>query len=299
MIFNILPKITRLPFITVTLLPVLYSSSYAYKIGLNITLYKVFLLLLGTVFAHLGANLLNDYADRDRIDIYNKNFSQFNGGSVHQIGKDISLKTYLRLSVIFFFLAAACGLILLINAPKIAIVPFLGGALCGILYSQHPLSFQSRGLGEILIFAAFGPLLTWGCGIILENSPSYNYLILGIPFGILTTCIIVINEFPDYECDKERGKHNLIVKLGKKNGYIFLVSLYFAFIIFNAIASTYGIYNNIYLLLQVAFIFIIIIFSFKFYKHFNDRNIENYQKFAIFFHLLTGIILITLEIVKI
>ena len=47
---------------------------------------------------------------------------------------------------------------------------------------------------------------------------------LSIPIGLLTTNILIINEFPDYEGDLKTGKNHLVVTFGKKivDTYIYL-----------------------------------------------------------------------------
>ena len=37
---------------------------------------------------------------------------------------------------------------------------------------------------------------------------------MGLPLGLLTTGILWINQFPDYDSDKATGKNNLVVTLG-------------------------------------------------------------------------------------
>ena len=109
------------------------------------------------------------------------------------------------------------------------------GILLGMFYSTPPFSFQSKGLGELVILLAFGPLLTFGTCYVLTGIIAFKFFLIGIPLGILATLIIWINEFSDYEADKKTGKNNLVVKLGLKkarNGYVFLIILYFSLVFF-------------------------------------------------------------------
>ena len=98
------------------------------------------------------------------------------------------------------------------------------GLLAGLLYSVNPTQFMSRGLGEVAIFFAFGPLVTWGTYYVMTNQLTVPAFCLGFPLGFLITAIIWINEFPDYPADKEAGKRNLVVRLGL---YSSTVHLYF------------------------------------------------------------------------
>ena len=52
--------------------------------------------------------------------------------------------------------------------PYVALIGLLG-LIAGLFYSVNPIQFMSRGLGEITIFFAFGPLITWGTYYVLTN----------------------------------------------------------------------------------------------------------------------------------
>ena len=52
--------------------------------------------------------------------------------------------------------------------------------------------------------------------IVLDYQNLRDYILIGIPLGLLTTNILFINQFPDYNSDKISGKINLVVLFGKK-----------------------------------------------------------------------------------
>jgi 1,4-dihydroxy-2-naphthoate octaprenyltransferase len=89
------------------------------------------------------------------------------------------------------------------------------GFLAGYLYSASPISLMSRGLGEVTIFLAFGPLITWGTYYAMTGLLTLEAFLLGIPLGFLITAVIWINQFPDLEADRDAGKRNCVVRLGR------------------------------------------------------------------------------------
>ena len=94
---------------------------------------------------------------------------------------------------------------------------------------------MSRGLGEIIIFFAFGPLITWGTYYVMSGRLTDQAFLLGFPLGFLITAIIWINEFPDYQPDKASEKRNLVVRLGLAPSrwiYAVLMLLPFPFLLF-------------------------------------------------------------------
>ena len=92
-----------------------------------------------------------------------------------------------------------------------------------------------KGLGELLIGLNFGPLVTAGTVYALTGSVTLSDFLIGIPIGLLTTAILWINQFPDEISDRETGKINLVVLLGKRRarwGYLLLLALAFGIILY-------------------------------------------------------------------
>jgi len=81
----------------------------------------------------------------------------------------------------------------------------------------------------------FGPFATAGTVYALTGSVSLSDFLIGIPIGLLTTAILWINQFPDEVSDRETGKINLVVLLGKRRarwGYILLLALAFGLLLY-------------------------------------------------------------------
>ncbi|HSO71728.1 MAG TPA: prenyltransferase, partial [Thermodesulfobacteriota bacterium] len=138
-------------------------------------------------------------------------------------------------AIVCFSAAVLIGLYLILNGrPYVALIGLLG-LIAGLFYSVNPIRFMSRGWGEITIFFAFGPLITWGTYYVLTGRLTGPAFLLGFPLGFLITAIIWINEFPDYQADKAAGKRNLVVRWGLAPSrwiYILLMVLPFPFLIF-------------------------------------------------------------------
>jgi 1,4-dihydroxy-2-naphthoate octaprenyltransferase len=131
------------------------------------------------------------------------------------------------LAYLLFTLGVGCGLMLIFQGrPYVAVIGLLGlGAALG--YSASPVQLMSAGLGELLIFLAFGPLLTWGAYYVQTGKLSLMAAAVSLPLAFLITAIIWINEFPDMEADLAAGKHHLVARLGLKTsrwGYAALMA---------------------------------------------------------------------------
>jgi len=207
-------RASRLPFLTGSLFPVVVATALAYVTGHTWNFLFFGLTMLGVGALQVGANLINDYYDSFGSDPLNRNFTPFSGGSrVIQDGKmspgQVKILAYLMLG-----LGAACGLgLIYLGRPWVALVGLLGlGA--ALFYSARPLQLMSGGLGEIIIFLAFGPLLTWGAYYVQTGEFTLLGAAVSLPLAFLITAIIWINEFPDLSADLAAGKHHLVARLG-------------------------------------------------------------------------------------
>ena len=234
--------ITRMPFTSASLLPIFLTASYFYSINTNsFSILNLLLCTVGVLFAHLSTNMFNDYFDNiDGTDSGNFNyFQQVSGGSrAIELGL-ISISKTKSSAILLMIIAALFGTIVLFNAHIDNIIPIvliiITALFLGYFYTAPPIRLVARnGLGEISIFAVFGPLMVLGAGFAIFNgsflTSSYfnDLLLLSVPIGLLTTNILLINEFPDYEGDIKTGKNHLVVTFGKKNSrYIYLLNLIF------------------------------------------------------------------------
>jgi 1,4-dihydroxy-2-naphthoate octaprenyltransferase len=209
-------RASRLPFLTGSLFPVAAAAALAYVTDQTWNFLCFGLTMLGVAALHLGANLINDYYDSFGSDPLNRNFTPFSGGSrVIQDGR-MTPGQVKALAYVLFALGVGCGLSLIyLGRPWVALVGLLGlgAAWC---YSASPLQVMSLGLGEFMIFLAFGPLLSWGAYYVQTGKLSLVGAAVSLPLAWLITAIIWINEFPDLEADLAAGKHHLVARLGLK-----------------------------------------------------------------------------------
>jgi len=204
----------RLPFLTGSLFPVAAATALAYLTDHTWNFLFFALTILGVAGLHLGANLINDYYDAFGSDPLNRNFTPFSGGSRVIQNGELTPAQVRTMAYLLLGLGVGCGLVLIyLGRLWVALVGLLGlaAALC---YSASPVQIMSLGLGELLIFLAFGPLLTWGAYYVQTGKLSLVGAMVSLPLAFLITAIIWINEFPDLEADLAAAKRHLVARLG-------------------------------------------------------------------------------------
>jgi 1,4-dihydroxy-2-naphthoate octaprenyltransferase len=207
-------KAMRLPFLTGSVLPVLVAAGLAYWQQQLWSTRLLFLTALGVASLQVGANLLNDYYDSFGSDPLNEYYTPFSGGSRVIQNQELSAETVRAMAYAFLGLGMLCGLALIFLGRTWVAVVGAVGLSAAYLYSASPIQLMSAGFGELTIFLAFGPVLTWGSYYVLTGTFKPIGLAVGLPLAFLITAILWINEFPDLEADAAAAKNQLVVRLG-------------------------------------------------------------------------------------
>ncbi len=220
----------RIPFLTVTIGSVFVGATFAWFHNHTFNIGLFFLTLIGACFLHLACNIANDYFDyKSGNDILNKNATPpFSGGSRMILDGFVKPKEALIISFILAILGAVIGLYLNFLV-KGNIVLFIGIAGLFLVYGYNgpPLNLVYKGLGELGIFLAWGPLMVIGSYYVQAQKLSPWIFILSIPPGILTSLVLLINEFADEEADRGVGRKTFVILFGQKKA----LNIYFSSII--------------------------------------------------------------------
>lgn len=227
---NVYLKALRAPFLAGSLVPVIIGSAFAFT-KKELSFSYLLITALGVTAIHLGANLLNDYYDARGSDPINVRMTPFSGGSRVIQNGEVSAWIALLMALLFFSLALGTGIwLFFLGRPLVLLIGFLGFA-AGWTYSAPPMQLMSRGWGEILIFFTFGPFITLGTYYVMTGSLSWPAFALGFPQGFFIACVIWINQFPDYQADRDAGKKNLVVRLGPEiSRYLYCAFMLSAFV---------------------------------------------------------------------
>jgi 1,4-dihydroxy-2-naphthoate octaprenyltransferase len=223
--------ITRAPFLTAMIVPILIGAAWVATNNL-VTPFpfgKFFMALFAGIFLHVAANTFNDYFDwtsgTDQAN--NDYFLPYSGGSRSiELGL-VNEKTLFTVGSVALVLSGLIGLALAMTSGWGVIAFGVVGAFLAFFYTAPPLRLAARrGLGELAVGSAFGPLAVAGTVYALTGRATLVDFLAGVPIGLLTIAILWINQFPDVEADAASGKNNLVVTLGRAQarwGYVLLM----------------------------------------------------------------------------
>lgn len=182
--------------------------------------------MVGALLVHAGANLVNDFHDRDADAANDERLTPFTGGSRMIQDGLMRAHTVALYGYALLALAAALGAGLALQVrPQLWWIGALGLALA-IAYSAPPLRLSARGIGEPVIAAAW-LLVAVGSDLAQRGSWSIVPVAAGAPMALLVAAILLANGFPDRKADAAAGKNTLVVRLGPRiaaRAYLMLVA---------------------------------------------------------------------------
>ncbi len=173
------------------------------------------LMVIGVVCLNFVANMLNDIFDfRYGIDkpsdvaVIRRVHPLISGGSTE--------RQLIWASAILAAIAAACGAYIALHRGFIVIEAGIVGALAAVFYTAGRRSIKSVGLGELLVFLIYGPVITVSAYFVEAGSFSYAAAAASIPVGLVIAMILLANNIRDIKADSSSGLSTLAVRLGAR-----------------------------------------------------------------------------------
>jgi 1,4-dihydroxy-2-naphthoate polyprenyltransferase len=100
------------------------------------------------------------------------------------------------------------------------------GLISGWAYTAPPLNLKYRGLGLVMVFLIFGPIMTVGSFYAVSGTADVRALVLSVPVGLLVSAIVHGNDWRDIGDDSRAGITTPSILLGAEwahYGYVALV----------------------------------------------------------------------------
>jgi len=180
----------------------------------------------GVALIMLATYYFNEYYDYEG-DVINRSYIAFSGGSRalpdNMVARSVAELAGLSAVAILAVIAALYLLFYFEDYPLLLPLA-LFGAFCGVFYSHPPIQLAYQGIGEIVIGGCYGILALTSGYYLVSGVIEPNMILVAMPASLSVFCVIVANEFPDYDADKAVNKKNVIVRLGLKRGSMVYVA---------------------------------------------------------------------------
>lgn len=270
----------------------LLSSVIAVSVGLAISWWHIgqidilyaIMTMGGVVSLHASVDLLNDYWDFKRgIDIQTKRTKMSGGTGVLPEGLLQPNQVY-RAGIAFLISGALIGIYFVI-IDGIVVGVLLAFAVVSIYF--YSTKIVDSGLAEIFV-AIKGTMIVLGTYFIQTLEINLTTIMGGIFIGALSSLVLLITSFPDFEADKAKGRKTLVISVGKQKATI--VFWIFPIVVYSILIS--GIFYEIfpiYCIISLAMFPLIIKAGLLLKQNFDDINkLIPAMSYTITFSRITG-----------
>jgi 1,4-dihydroxy-2-naphthoate octaprenyltransferase len=187
--------------------------------------------VFGVMFLHLGMNLMDDWFDwkkgsaEARKQVANEGFRGRMIKYPYLTSGEATPKQLLVAIGVFFALAALMGIAVILVRGWMILGWVVAALVIGISYSGGPLKLGYRGIGELVIFLMFGPLMMTGVYYAITGEVDWKISWLSIAVGLLVTNIVYSHSVLDAVPDAKMGKRTMAHLMGTPKGQILLSAL--------------------------------------------------------------------------
>lgn len=208
----------RLPFLLLPPVCVALGASVAFWRSGEINGRYALLALIGSIAAHISVNAFNEFFDfKSGLDAITQK-TPFSGGSGTLPARPQAAKAALLTAIITLLITAAIGLYFL-NVHGWGILPLgIAGLILVVFYTtwitrNWLLCLLAPGVG-------FGILMVMGTDFVLTGSYSLAAALASLIPTFLVSNLLLLNQFPDVEADRQIGRRHLPIVAGRRTSSI-------------------------------------------------------------------------------
>lgn len=237
---------TRPNFLLLSVSVVVLGTALALYQGADWSTSLFLMVVLGAVLAHAAVNMLNEYQDfHSGLDDLTER-TPFSGGSGSlqaNPGAAIYVKRALNVVLVALILLG----MLLVYQTGWGLLPIgLLGLVVILTYTSN--ITRLPWLCLIAPGLAFGPLMILGTYWVWTGSISWLALTLSLVPFFLVNNLLLLNQYPDLEADKQVGRENIIMRLGPQQGSrVFVLFLGLAFVSLMASIWFFALPTSVYI----------------------------------------------------
>ncbi len=205
--------VARAPFLLLPVTLVIAGTGAAAHLGLA-DWFRAGLALVGMLGVHIAVNALNEAGDyRTGIDLKTQR-TPFSGGSGTLPGGRLSYGKAVATGLVGGAVGVAVGVYFLtvIGWP---LVPILAvGAVAVFAYTDL---LARNFVGELFAGLGLGALPVLGTALVQTGSYEPVAIAASLPAFFMTFNLLLLNEFPDEQADREGGRRNLVILMGRRH----------------------------------------------------------------------------------
>jgi 1,4-dihydroxy-2-naphthoate octaprenyltransferase len=169
--------------------------------------------LAGLIALHIAVNVLNEWSDaRTGIDFHTKR-TPFSGGSGTLPSGAISRQTTLVFGLGWAAIGLIAGIWLLTRVGWVLAPLMVLGAVFVLGYTDM---LARVGWGEIAAGLGLGGLPVIGTALVQAGTLGQAAVAAALPATLMTFNLLLLNEFPDESADRDGGRRNLVILLGRR-----------------------------------------------------------------------------------
>lgn len=191
--------------------PVILATTYAWQQS-KVDWLVFTICMLFALSAQIASNFANDY-----FDYKNGSDKPNRVGPRRAVASgDIKPRTMLKATIITLAVATVLGCVLIpIGGWKLVIMGVII-ILFTLAYSAGPYPLSYHGLGEVTVFIFFGIVPVTATYWLQTSTIDIQVVIGAAAMGLLSSNILLVNNYRDYHTDKEDGKRTSVVIFGRR-----------------------------------------------------------------------------------
>ncbi|WP_333606601.1 prenyltransferase [Arsukibacterium sp.] len=236
--FKVLCGVARANFLSLTLVCIALAATASWQAGHTLSPMLLLLVAVVSLAAHISVNAFNEYFDfKSGLDFLTQR-TPFSGGSGTLVNQPEASQLALLLAIGSLLLLISGGLYLSYQLNWQPLLIGIPGVLLIYGYTQYInrwplLCLLAPGIG-------FGIFMTLGAYWVLAGSLSASAWVLAFIMMLLVSNLLLLNQFPDVEADKQVGRRHLPIVIGRRHSasvYSLLLLLSYLILILAIVAG--------------------------------------------------------------
>ncbi len=292
-------QMIRAPFLSSIIAPLVTGTLLCVKIHGTLGIPGFILVLFTGLGLHIATNVYNDiYDTKQGTDKVNVHRNEYSGGSGVLLDRpDLMKRMYwLARSGLIIALITSFGLMFFIGRELWVYLwgLYLLSAFFSKYYTAAPVKLAYRGLGEVSVWFAFGPMAICIAAISQNLLPDQQVMMLMPVSGFSTLSILLVGQLIDLDADKKGGKHGVASRLGTGPTALIYVLVQVGLVV-NVVLLSILLEGRSFPLLLALFPYVLVFprAAVSILKHHGDPDlIKQVAKMTVQIHLLFSILLI-------